>query len=150
MNNEQNSVFFKAMMTGLFIGIVDTIICLGYNIGYRDLTGYLPSAFINVSSLIFAINILLVVVGIVYFGFVRLFGKRDIVFVIAMLMVTAFCLWKLQTGHRFDNERLDGQFHGLLGGIILVLGFSSASIPFWYHNRKFEEHVLGTDRSHFV
>ena len=28
MNNERYSIFFKAMMTGLFVGIIDTLICL--------------------------------------------------------------------------------------------------------------------------
>src|SRR5579872_1119083 len=124
MNNDRSltseqrySIFFKAMMTGLFIGIIDTVICLSYNIAYRDTTGYLPSEFINVSSLIFAINILLLVIGLVYFAFVRMFGKKDIVFVLVFLLLTAFLIWKVQTGHRFEDDKLNAGWHGLLGGI---------------------------------
>jgi hypothetical protein len=140
MNNE--SVFFKAMMTGLFVGIIDTLICLGYNIGYRDLTGYLPSAFINVSSLIFIVNIVLLLIGILYFAFIKAFGKRDIVFILAILLLTAWGLWATQTGHRFDDDRLNAGFHGLLSGIILICGLSAATIPFLYHSKGFEKHVL--------
>lgn len=141
-SEQRHSIFFKAMMTGLFIGIIDTLICLSYNIAYRDTTGYVPSEFINVSSLIFAINILLLVIGLVYFAFLRMFGKKDIVFVIVFLLLTAFFIWKVQTGHRFEDEKLNAGWHGLLGGIILILGLSAASIPLWYRSGKFEKYVL--------
>jgi uncharacterized membrane-anchored protein YitT (DUF2179 family) len=140
MHNE--STFYKAMMTGLFVGIIDTLICLGYNIGYRDMTGYLPSAFINVSSLIFIVNLLLLVIGIVYFGFVKAFGNKDVIFILAILSLTAWCLWKVETGHRFDDAHLNAGFHGLLSGIILICGLSAATIPFLYHSKGFEKHVL--------
>jgi hypothetical protein len=61
MNSQQHPSFFNATMTGLFVGIIDTLICLSYNIGYRNFTGYMPSAIINVSSLIFAVNLILFV-----------------------------------------------------------------------------------------
>ena len=140
MNNE--SAFYKSMMTGLFVGIIDTIICLSYNIGYRDVTGYLPSAFINVSSLIFIVNLLLLVIGIVYFGFIKAFGNKDIIFILVILLSTAWCLWKTDTGHRFDDAHLNAGFHGLLSGIILICGLSAAAIPFLYHSKGFEKHVL--------
>ena len=60
MSYERDSTFTRAMMAGLFIGIVDTLICLAYNAGYRDINGYISSEIINVSSLIFAVNLLLV------------------------------------------------------------------------------------------
>jgi hypothetical protein len=137
-----DSVFVKAMMTGLFIGIIDTIICLGYNIGYRDMTGYLPSEFINVSSLIFIVNLLLLVIGIIYFAFIKVFGKRDIVFIMVCLLFTAYLLWKVETGHRFEDSHLNAGFHGLLSGIILICGLSAAAIPFIFHSKGFEKHVL--------
>ncbi|WP_431210322.1 hypothetical protein ACQ86N_30410 [Puia sp. P3] len=66
MSFENDSPFGHAMLAGLFIGIIDTLICLAYNIGYRDATGYTPSALINVSSLIFAVNLLLLFIGMLY------------------------------------------------------------------------------------
>jgi hypothetical protein len=142
MNNEQESVFFKAMMTGLFVGIIDTLICLSYNIGYRGFTDYQPSMIINVSSLIFASNLLLLVIGIVYYGFVRLFGKGDFIFTIVFLLLTAFFIWKAETGHRFPDAKENNGWRGLLGGIILVLGLSASSLPFLVRNKKFEEWLL--------
>jgi hypothetical protein len=142
MKNEQRSIFYNAMMTGLFIGIIDTLICLAYNIFYRSYTGYFPSELINVSSLIFLVNILLLVVGLVYYTFLKFFKKGDVPFEILILAATAFLTWQSVDVHRFDDSRLNNGFHGLLGGIVLILGLSAACIPLLYHNKKFLDQVI--------
>jgi hypothetical protein len=142
MNNDRYSAFFRAMMTGLFIGIIDTIICLAYNIGYRDVTGYLPSAIINVSSLIFAVNLLLTVIGIVYYFFIRFIRKADIVYFIVFLALTAWLMEKTLTAVRFGDRQLDSGWHGLMGGIVLIVGLSSACLPFFYRSSKFQDAVI--------
>ena len=137
-----DSIFFRAMMTGLFIGIIDTIICLAYNIGYRSTTGYIPSEIINVSSIIFAVCLIGTVVGIVYYFFRRFIRNADIVFFVLFLALTAWLTWQSVTVVRFDNPKLDGGFHGLLGGIVLILGVSSILLPFCFNSRKFQEAVI--------
>lgn len=142
MNNDQQSVFYRAMMTGLFVGIIDTVICLAYNIGYRNITGYTPSAMINVSSLIFAINLLLLVIGIFYFVFLRLFKKGDIIFIALFVSLTILLTWKAEGINLFPDSQVNSGFRGLLTGIILIVGLSASCLPFLFHSRKFEEHVL--------
>ena len=142
MNNEQHSIFFNAMMTGLFIGIMDTLICLAYNIIYRNYTGYLPSAIINVSSLIFAVNLLLWVIGIFYYVFLRAFKKADSIYMAVILLITAFLTWKSLQIVRFSNDRLDSGFRGLLTGIVLILGISAVCLPLFYRNKKFLEKII--------
>lgn len=142
MNNEQHSIFYNAMMTGLFVGIIDTLICLTYDIGYRDLTGYLPSAIINVSSIIFAVNLILLLAGIIYYVFLRVFKKGDGWYLAAMLLLTAFLTWRSVEIVRFNDSRLDGGFRGLLSGIVLILGISAACLPFLFRNKKFMDHVI--------
>jgi hypothetical protein len=142
MNNERNSIFFKAMMTGLFVGIIDTLICLVYNIAYRNVTGYLPSSLINVSSLIFAINLLLLVIGIVYYLFLRTSKKGDILFEVVAIALTVFLIWKTAGLTRFGDPRLDSEFRGLLGGIVLILGVSTVCIPFLFRSRRFVDAVI--------
>ncbi|HEY4107965.1 hypothetical protein [Puia sp.] len=139
MNNKD---FFKAMMTGLFIGIIDTVICLAYNIGYRDKTGYIPSEIINVSSLIFAINILLTALGIIYYFFIRYIRNGDTIYFIVFLALTAWLTFKTVSAVRFGDPRLDSGWHGLMGGVLLIVGLSASCIPFFYRSRKFQDAVI--------
>ena len=111
----EHSVFFKTMMTGLFVGIIDTLICLTYNIFYRDLTGYVPSELINVSSLIF---------GVVFFA------------------LTMFLGWKTEMIQRFADTQVNHEFRGLLLGIVLICGISAACLPLLYNSRKFNEFAI--------
>src|ERR1700761_3410516 len=124
MQHDHESMFTHAMLTGLFIGIIDTLICLAYNIGYRDYTGYEPSTLVNVSSLIFAVNLLLLINGMIYFVFDRVFGRRDYIFVVLAVVFTGFLSWKTEIGHRFVDPVVNAESKGLLLGIILILGAS--------------------------
>ncbi|MBS1662211.1 MAG: hypothetical protein JST68_14295 [Bacteroidetes bacterium] len=143
MIDTQDSMLTRSMLTGLFIGIIDTLICLAYNIGYRDFfTGYLPSTLINVSSLIFGVNLLLLIVGIVYFLFTKVFGKRDYIFSAAFLLLIAFCIRQIMMGHRFSDRTENLEFRGLLLGVVLVLGISIVALPYLLRSKFFEKYVL--------
>lgn len=142
MNKDQHSVFFNAMMTGLFVGIIDTLICLAYNIFYRSYSGFFPSEVINVSSIIFMVNLLLLLLGLVFFLFVKSFKGGGGVFGVFMLLVTVILAWKVFTSHPYDDARMDSGYHGLYGGILLILGLSAACIPLLYGNKKFLDEVI--------
>lgn len=130
------------MMTGLFIGIIDTIICLAYNIGFRDATGYIPSTIINVSSLIFAINILFCVIGIVFYFFHRYLRGGDALYFIVFLALTIWLAVKTFAAVRFGDARLDSGWHGLMGGIVLIMGVSSLLVPLAFRSNKFQDAVI--------
>ena len=70
----------KPILTSVFIGFFATILCLIYNIIFRESTGYKPADFINVSSLIFAVNLIFFGAGLVYFFLLRAFKRGDMVF----------------------------------------------------------------------
>ena len=142
MQSDHENVFTNAMLTGLFIGIIDTLICLAYNIGYRNFTGYAPSALVNVSSLIFAVNLLLLFTGMIYFVFTRIFGSRDYVYVVLSILFTAFLVWQTEIGHRFADATVNAQSKGLLLGIVLILGASAICLPFFYRSKFFAKHVF--------
>ncbi len=135
-------MFTNSMMTGLFIGIIDTLICLAYNIGYRNFTGYTPSTLVNVSSLIFAVNLLLLLTGMIYFLFRKVFGGKDYIYIVLAVLFTGFLIWKTEIGHRFANATVNAESKGLLLGIILILGASSISLPFFSRSKFFEKYVL--------
>ena len=149
MNNEnsferehEHSMLYRTMMTGLFVGIIDTVICLAYNIFYRGITGFIPSALINVSSLIFGVNLVLLIVGVIYYFFKKNLGRGDILFSVVFLLVTIFLAVKTELITRFSDFKLDHAFRGLLLGIVLICGISAAGLPLLYRNRKFEEFAL--------
>ena len=138
-NYDKKSPFERAFMTAVFVGIADTAICLIYNVMYRDATGFPLSAIFNVSSLIFAVNLLFMVIGIVYFAFIKLFKKGDVVFGAVFGLLTLILVWKGLNVHRADTQELNTGFRGLLEGMIVILGVSASFfLPYLYHSKKFE------------
>jgi hypothetical protein len=137
------SKFYQAMMTGFFVGFFATLVCLTYNIIYRDSTGFPLTAFINVSSIIFAVNIIFPIIGIVYYAFITSFKKADIAFVVLFLLITCFLIWQTEIVHRTSDRMLNAEFRNLLLGIVIILGISATVfIPLLYHSKKFRETVL--------
>ena len=136
------SNFYKATMTGLFVGIMVTLICLLFNFIYRNSTGFSLSDIINVSSLIFFTNLLFLVVGGIY-GLLNSSRKGEIIFIVAMVLLTVLLAWRAEYAHRADNETLNHQFRGLLVGVIVIMGISASFlVPYLYHNKKFEDQVI--------
>jgi len=143
MNSTYLTPFSKAILTGLFVGIITTVLCLIYNIFYRDSSGFALSNFINVSSLIFAVNLLFFVIGIIYYGFTRMAKRGEIIFMIVFLVLTAVLAYLGGNVHRSDVPLLNTEFHRLLLPMIIAMGlFAAVGIPYLYHNKKFEEAVL--------
>jgi hypothetical protein len=135
--------FSKAILTGLFCGIIGTLSCFIYAITYRFITGYNPTSFINVSVLIFGCNIIMVCVGVIYFEFRKFIPQGQIVFIVFFILVTLFCLWRAQGIQRSPVQEISGQFKGLISGIIIILGsYSAVLLPFLYGNRKFIDMVI--------
>lgn len=135
------SPFSKAVLTAVFVGFFATIVCLIYNIIFRESTGYQPADYINVSSLIFAINLIFLVIGILYFVFLRSFKKGDVVFEILFAVLTIFCAWRADQAH-MQNPTLTSEFRTLLIGTIIIMGIGTVLIPFFFRNKKFVDAVL--------
>jgi hypothetical protein len=138
------SPLLKSIMTSLFVGIVATIICLFFNAIYRSQSDYPLADIINVSSLIFVVNLLFLVIGFVHYFLTKFIRAGELVYIILFAALTLYCLWGTAHVHRSDNAAFNSQFKGLLGGVILIMGILAAGIiPFLFHNRKFEEGILG-------
>jgi len=137
------SKFYEALITGFFVGFFATVICLTFNIAYRTITGMPSSAFINVSVLIFSINLLFPVIGIIYYGFLSAFKKPDVFFIVLFLVLTGIFAWRSQFVHRSDDHLINSEFRTLLTVIVLILGLSATIfVPWLYNNKKFREGVL--------
>lgn len=142
MSFQASTTFTRALLTGVFIGFFDTLLCLIYNIVYRDATGYIPSAIINVSSIIFAVNLLFMIIGMIYFMFTRAFGRRDVVFDLFFTLTTLFLIWRTEAGHRFTDQLVNSEFKGLMLGIILIIAVGIISIPLFYRSRLVEKYIM--------
>ena len=137
MNNQSNQVpFEKAFLTALFTGIIATIFCLGYNIWFRMSTYYGPSDFINVSSIIFIVNILLMIAGVVYFALKSWSRRGDLIYSLLFVVFFAFCIWRTMGMHRFTDLKLNKEFITLLNGTILIVGVATLCIPYIYNHKK--------------
>ncbi|HEX3080022.1 MAG TPA: hypothetical protein VHQ04_06145 [Puia sp.] len=137
MSSQYNQIpFDRIFLTALFAGILATMVCLGYNIWFREATYYGPSDFINVSSIIFIVNILLMIAGVVYFVLKSWSKRGDLIYTLLFLLVIAFCIWKTMGMHRFADLKLNKEFVRLLGGTILIIGVAVLCIPYIYNHKK--------------
>jgi len=130
------------MLTAVFSGIMATVLCLAYDIFYRDATGFSPSGFITVSSIIFIVNIIFLVAGVIYAIFLQSFKKADLIFDVVFVLLIAFLIWVTLGVQRTPIHQEAVQFRGLFIGILVIIGLGMIAIPVLYHNRKFENSVL--------
>jgi hypothetical protein len=137
MKNNLNQIpFGKAFLAALFAGILATLVCFVFDIFYRMDTLYGPTDYINVSSIIFIVNILLLVAGVAYYA-IKSWSKRgDLIYSIFFLLVFGFCFWKIAGIQRFSDLQLNKEFIQLLGGTVIIIGVAILSIPYFFNNKR--------------
>jgi hypothetical protein len=141
-NDPNESPLSKAILTGLFAGIMATLVCFVFEIIYRMVTWYGPSDFINVSSIIFIVNLILLVAGLAYYGLKSSFKKANLIFSILTIITTAFLVWKSESFHRFADYKLSMEFSHLLSGVLLIIGLFTLLIPVFFGNKKLGDFIL--------
>src|SRR6476646_8119720 len=142
MDHIHSTPFSKVTLTALFVGIMTTLLCMFYDVIFRQSTGFFLSDYINVSTLIFFTNLLFLAIGMIYFIFLRI-KKGEIIFIVLFLVLTAFLAFQADHAHRSEVPKLNAEFHQLLVPMVIIMGLAAAvAIPFLFHNRKFEENVL--------
>jgi hypothetical protein len=141
--DSKKSLFYRSFMTSVFVGIFITLATMFYDIIFVEYLKFPLSAIINVSSLIFAVNLLFLVIGAVYYFFVQNFRKGDVFFIALFTLLTIFLVIKAFSINRTDDEKINVEFRYLLSGIIIITGIgASFVIPYLFHNKKFEDAVL--------
>ncbi len=141
--NYEQTPFSKSVFTGLFAGLATTLCCLVYDFIYRYNTGFTLSAIINVASIIFACNVILVACGMLFQAFRKSFKGGEVLFIVLFTALSLFCVWKAAGVQRSPIEAVSVQFRGLLMGVTGIIGASiSFLIPILYHSKKFAEHVI--------
>ncbi len=138
----QQTPFSKAILTSLFCGIVATLAVEAFNYFFRLDTGYMPSMIVNVSTIIFACLIVLVVAGLFFYWLNFIKGGRAI-FIVLFAAITVLSAWAATGIQRSTDHLVNVQFHWLFSSIIVILGLCSfALMPYLYQSKSFNENVL--------
>src|ERR1700712_4703356 len=102
-DNFESGPFCKAVLTGLFAGIVASVSSLLYNLLFMYFSGFPLSEIINISTIIFGINVLLVIAGVLYFYLTNAFRGGVVAFISIFVLLTLLCLWKITGIQRSEN-----------------------------------------------
>ena len=139
---EQRTPLSKALMTGLFTGLVATIVSLFYNIIFRFSTGFPLSEIINVSSIIFVINLIFVFIGLFYFLIHKISTRGNLIYLVLTVIIMIIVLWLTAGMQGSENARYAHEFKGLLTGLVIIMSINALLIPFLISKKWFEEFFL--------
>jgi hypothetical protein len=139
----KNPVFEKVILSGVFVGIIITLLTMIFDLAYVKETDFPYSSIINVSSLIFSVNLLFLLIGFIYYWLLRYSKYGNIIFMLFFALLTVFFILKVKGIDRTDDHNLNVEFRQLLSGIILIVGIgASILLPFLFHNKGFRKHVI--------
>jgi hypothetical protein len=139
---EQHTPLSNALMTALFGGLVSTILSLFYNIFFRLATDFPLSEIINVSSIIFLINLIFLIIGLIYYFISRSSARGNTVYLVFMIVLLVIVLWLTHGIQRSDNPQYAHGFRGLLTGIIVIMGINALLIPYLINKKWFADFFL--------
>ena len=143
MNSPYQSVFTKSLLTAVFAGIFTTVICVIFDVVYRQETGFPYHELINVSTLIFSVNILFAIIGLIYYFFIKYMKRGEIFYIIFCVVITLYLILLVSESHRSDTPLWNKEFHELLDAMIIIMGLAAAvGVPVLYHSKRFEKEVL--------
>ena len=125
----------KAVLSGLFAGIMATCASLLFNMIFRGITQFNPSAIINVSSIIIGSVLILTIAGLLFYFFQHYIKGGSILFRIFFLIVTVVAIYFSMQVQRPGDAAVSKQFEELLSGIVLISGaFIIFYIPYLFRN----------------
>jgi len=90
----QKSIFYRSYMTCIFVGLIGTVLCMFYDLFFTEVLKFPLSAIVNVATLIFAVNIIFLVIGALYYGAVKFSKAGETAFTILFLLLTVFLFGK--------------------------------------------------------
>lgn len=134
---------YRAMMTGVFVGIVDAVICCIYNVVFRSSRHYFSSTLLNISYIIFGMLFVFFLIGLVFMLLHRLTGKADLIFVLLFCAGTILAVSAIRSGHFSPDPVEDISLRGEYTGVTIISGIlATIGIPLLHRSHKFELYVV--------
>lgn len=117
----QQSFLSKAVLAGVFAGIVATLANLTYDLVFRSATQFVPSQIINVATIIFTTMLVFTVAGVLYF-FANKIRQGTLLYIVLFGVLTVLCFsWGLHV-RRSPDAKISADFRILLLGIVSITG----------------------------
>jgi hypothetical protein len=134
-HNYEHTEFSKSILAGVFAGIASVVLCLIYNTAFRNASGFPLSEMINVSTIIFALLLVVTLAGYIFYLLHHYFKRGTLIFQLGAVVVTALLMAGSMQVDRSNNLLFTKQFHELLAGIVLITGLSIVFIiPYLFRN----------------
>lgn len=128
-----HSSFSKSVLAGTFAGILAVCLCLIFNGFFREFGNVNFSELINVSTIIFALIILLAVVGLFYNVLVSKFAAGNIIYIVIAAIVFGLLTVGCFHVQRSPDAAMNLRYQYLLMGITIITGLCAVvAIPFFY------------------
>ena len=134
---ENVPLFTKALLSCVLTGFVASIANGLYSILFRGVTHYMPAIEFNFLSIPLTTMVVFIVLGVLFFVFVKYFNRTAFYITLFILMVAFIAITTLL--HSDKSEAPLYGNHGLIAGFILINGILGLTLlPYLYnHPRKF-------------
>lgn len=132
---EQPPAFSKALLSGALTGIVAAVINIVYDVIFRSITRYMPAEEFNFFSITLASMIVLTLLGIMFFLFIRYLNASA--FTVALIIIIIACICLTAFLHADKTEPPLYGNHGLIAGFTLLSGLLALILlPYFYKHPK--------------
>ena len=125
----------RSILSGLFAGIVGTVVNLIFSFVFRRITNTVTFNILDVSTTIFGTIILLLVCGVFFYFFVHYLKKGINLYRIIVFLVTAVIVYAALQYHAEPGYSITSNFRILfLGTQIIIGGLAAFLIPYLFRH----------------
>ncbi|GAB3011962.1 hypothetical protein GCM10027051_13350 [Niabella terrae] len=126
-----NGHIYKPLMAGLFAGYFAAVLCVIFDVVFRSYTHYPLHELINVSTLIFAVLLVVPLAGCLYALLDLFFTKTAPVYLIITAVTFILLIYGIYQTHRSSDALLNQEFHSLMVGITVITGLATLAVPYF-------------------
>ncbi len=127
--------FSKALLSGALTGLAVAVLNIIYNVIFRGITRYLPSEEFNIVSIALGSVIILMLLGMLFFLFIKYVNVTAFVIAVIILIIGCICITAFV--HANPSEPAFYGNHGLIAGFLFISGLLALTLmPYLYNHPK--------------